>query len=173
MATAVGPSDDGGIRIDLAIRNDTADWSTMAAAMEPAVLRGGDGRPSSAQRSTSARAGIVWLPGFQMRGLHRRDEGEPELVQLGVECDVGEVPAGLDARPSTTRTWSVSSTTTTRDASRADGTIDFALDTSRATSRYPVGQPVDGLVQPADVRDHRDQRRAAELTGMDPVGRTA
>ena len=44
VATAVAPAASGDLRIDLAIRNETGDWSAMdAIAGRPAVLTGGDG----------------------------------------------------------------------------------------------------------------------------------
>ncbi|HEY4634370.1 MAG TPA: hypothetical protein VIH00_10670, partial [Candidatus Limnocylindrales bacterium] len=43
IATAIGTTDAGDLRIDLAIENRTGDWSAMAAAEAPARLAGGDG----------------------------------------------------------------------------------------------------------------------------------
>jgi len=150
VPTAIGPSDDGGTRIDLAIRNDTGDWSAMAAADGPAVLRAGDGSTTECATVDVGSGGHRLAPGFQMRGFMGGTKAEPELVQIGVECDVAEVAAGstlgLDY------SYVVGEFNYyDPDASRADGTMDVALDTVASDLVFPVGQPVEGLVQPANL----------------------
>ena len=150
VVTNVGQSDAGDMHVDITIRNDTGDWSAMAAADGPAVLRAGDGSTTECATVDVGSGGHRLAPGFQMRGFMGGTKAEPELVQIGVECDVAEVAAGstlgLDY------SYVVGEFNYyDPDASRADGTMDVALDTVASDLVFPVGQPVEGLVQPANL----------------------
>jgi hypothetical protein len=164
VPTAIGPSDDGGTRIDLAIRNDTGDWSAMAAD-GLATLRAGDGSTTDCATVDVGSGGHRLAPGFQMRGFMGGTKAEPELVQIGVECDVAEVPSGstlgLDY------SYVVGEFNYyDPDATRAEGTLAIPLDTIASDLVFPVGQPVEGLVQPADVEITAINDVVLNLRGM-------
>ena len=167
VATAVGPADDGGLRIDLAIRNDTADWSTMAGDSS-AVLRGGDGATVDCSNVDVGSGGHRLAPGFQMRGYTGGTKFEPEVVTLGVECDVSEIAPG--SMLSIDYTYAVGEFNYyDPDATKTDATMSVPLDTLVPDLAYPVGTPVDGLLQPAEFEVVAINDVTLALTG---VGRT-
>ena len=150
VPTAIGPSEARGTRIDLTIRNDTGDWSAMSAADGPAVLRAGDGSTTECATVDVGSGGHRLAPGFQMRGFMGGTKAEPELVEIAVECDVAEIPAG--SKLGLDYSYVVGEFNYyDPDATRADGVMDVPLDTIATDIVFPVGQPVEGLVQPADV----------------------
>ena len=69
IVTNVGKSDAGDLHIDITIRNDTGDWSTMRAVTDkPAVLTTGDGKTANCDTVFVGTGGHRLAPGFQMRG---------------------------------------------------------------------------------------------------------
>lgn len=158
VTTGVQPGDDG-VRIDLAIRNDTGDWSAMTARDgEPAVLRGGDGSTTECETVQVSSGGHRLAPGFQMRGFMGGKKSEPELVPVAVECAVSEVPSGSTlAVPYSYVVGEFNYYDP--DATRADGTLEVALDSPATNLTFPVGQPVDGLMHRSD----------AEITAINDV----
>ena len=165
VPTAIGPADGGGTRIDLAIRNDTGDWSAMAVADGGALLHGGDGATTDCATADVGSGGHRLAPGFQMRGFLGGTKSEPELVQIGVECDVAEVAPGSTL--SLDYSYVVGEFNYyDPDATRADGTMEVPLDTLASDLAFPIGQPVDGLVQPRDVEITAINDVLLSLTGM-------
>ncbi len=76
LATNIGTSEAGDLHIDLAIQNETAEWSAMQAVpAKPALLKTGDGGTISCDTVFVGTGGHYLAPGFQMRGLHHRDDG--------------------------------------------------------------------------------------------------
>ena len=64
IVTNVGASDAGGLRIDITIRNETADWSAMkAVADKPAVLTAG-GKTTNCDTVFVGTGGHRLAPGF-------------------------------------------------------------------------------------------------------------
>jgi hypothetical protein len=86
MVTNVGKSSAGDLHIDIAIRNETGDWSAMqAAANHPAVLTSG-GKNSNCDTVVIGTGGHRLAPGFQMRGYTGGTKASPEIQLLYVEC---------------------------------------------------------------------------------------
>ena len=155
VPTAIGPGDDGALRIDLAIENDTGAWSAMAAI---AGKRGATARRrrvdrSTARRSSSGPAGIASQPGFQMRGFVGGTKTEPAVETIRVEC-AGRDRHGArrearaidyDLRTGDYDYYDTDATRTDADRSRSTST------TLAADLTYPIAIPVDGLIQPPDT----------------------
>ncbi len=73
IVTNVGKSEAGDLHIELAIRNDTGEWSTMqAVADKPAVLTTSDGKTTNCDTVFVGTGGHRLAPGFQMRWLYCR-----------------------------------------------------------------------------------------------------
>ncbi len=90
------PADDGGIilHVDLAARNDSGEWSSIAAAApkdKPTKLTGPDGKEYPCDTVQVSSGGHYLPPGFQMQGYISRREGKQTLY---VEC---KVPTSLSA----------------------------------------------------------------------------
>ena len=81
----------GDLHVDLAVRNDTGDWSSMAATGEAAELMAKDGKKTPCDTVKLGTGGHYLPPGFQIRGYSLRG-GETQT--LFVECKGAEPAAG-------------------------------------------------------------------------------
>jgi hypothetical protein len=151
VVTGVNKSDAGDLHIDITIRNDTGDWSTMSAAEgKPAILTGSDGKSTNCDTVFVGTGGHRFAPGFQMRGYTVLENNEIKTQQLYVECKGVESVAGAtlvidyvsfggildDYKP---------------DLNETDGTLQLNLDEVVTDLTYPIATPVDGLVQKTDL----------------------
>ena len=158
IATAVGPSDDGGLRVELTIRNETGDWSAMEAdASKPATLTA-DGKSTSCSTVVVGTGGHRLAPGLQMRGFVAGTKAKPTTELIHVECP------GADATPGSKLAIDYQYVTGEYnyydpDANEASGRLEVDLDKVATDLTYPIAEPVEGLVQPRDV----------QITGLNDV----
>jgi hypothetical protein len=83
------------LHIELAIRNDTGQWSTMRAADErPAKLSLSDGTTVDCKTVLVGTGGHRLAPGFQVRGFTRSEGGEPVTELIQVDCEGAAAAAG-------------------------------------------------------------------------------
>lgn len=150
VATAITATPGGDLHVDLAIRNDTGDWSAMAVAPSGAVtLTAGDGKTSPCGTAYVGTGGTSLAPGFQMRGYTGGTKTTPQTQLLYVEC-AGVTPAP-GARLSISYTYVSGEFNYYSPAKPAGARLEVDLDKPVADLAYPVGQPVEGLIQkPAD-----------------------
>jgi hypothetical protein len=95
VATHVGTNDAGDLHIDLAIKNETADWSAMQAVTgKPAVFTGGSGKSTNCTTVFVGTGGHRLAPDFQMRGYIAGKKAEPLTQLIYVECAGVEMEAG-------------------------------------------------------------------------------
>lgn len=150
VVTNVGQSDVGDLHIDLAIRNDTQDWSAMQADEgKPALLATGDGKSIDCDTVFVGTGGTSLAPGFQMRGYTAGTKKEPQTQLLYVECK--------DAAASPGAKLSINYSYVTGDydlhvaSVPVKGTMTLELDNVVKDVSYPVATPVAGLiVKPGD-----------------------
>jgi hypothetical protein len=151
VATSVGTSDAGDLRIELAIRNETGDWSAMqATADKPAVLKGGDGKTTNCDTVFVGTGGHRLAPGFQMRGYIAGTKAQPTTQLIYVECK------GAQAAPGSTLSIDHSYVTGQYnyyypDANKVNATLEVNLDEVAADPTYPIAEPVEGLIHKADA----------------------
>ena len=151
VVTNVSRSDSGDLHIDITLRNDTGDWSTMHAVEgTPAVLRTSDGKTTNCETVSVGTGGHRLAPGFQMRGYTTREAGELTTRLLYVEC------AGATASPGSTLSMEYVSFNGILDdydpeANKSEGVLELNLDEVAADLSYPVAAPVDGLIQEPGV----------------------
>lgn len=149
LATHVGQSDSGDLRIDIAIRNDTGDWSTMRAVEgRPARLTGSDGKSTLCNTVVVTTGGHRLAPGFQMRGYISGKSGQTERQLLHVAC------AGAVAGPGSTLSIDYIRFDGERDyftevgeTNKVAGTLVVDLDEVATDLTYPIGTPIDDLAQ--------------------------
>lgn len=92
----LGKSDAGDLHIDLAIKNDTQDWSVMQAATDhPAVLKDNAGKTTNCATVFVGTGGHRLAPGFQMRGYTAGTKAEPVTQLLYVECKGAVAAPGM------------------------------------------------------------------------------
>jgi hypothetical protein len=91
IPTAITKTAAGDLHVDLAARNDTGDWSVMAATGEPAEVMAKDGKKTTCDTVQVGTGGHFVPPGFQIRGYSLKDN---KTQTLFVECKGVEPAAG-------------------------------------------------------------------------------
>ena len=151
VATAVAPAASGDLRIDLAIRNETGDWSAMEAVPgRPAVLTGGDGSRTDCATVEVGSGGHRLAPGFRMRGFMGGPKADPKMERIRVEC--ADATAGPGAKLAidyayVTGEYDYYDAKTTGTA----GKLEVNLDELVPDLTFPIAEPIDGLIKPADA----------------------
>jgi hypothetical protein len=148
VVTNVGTSEAGDLHVDIAIRNDMGDWSTMQSVPDkPALLRTSDGKTTSCETVFIGTGEHRLAPGFQARGFTVDEEGELKTQTLYVECKGATAAAG-----STLSIDYMSYTGILDDydaeANKTEGVLELNLDEVATDITYPVATPVDGLILP-------------------------
>jgi hypothetical protein len=147
VVTNVGKSDTGDLHIDITIRNDTGDWSTMQAVTDkPAVLTTSDGKTTNCDTVFVGTGGHRLAPGFQMRGYTDGKKSELKTQLLYVECE------GAAAAPGSKLSIEYVSFGGVLDdydpqANKTEGTLELNLDEVVTDLTYPIASAVDGLIQ--------------------------
>lgn len=151
VVTNVGKSDAGDLHVDITIRNDTNDWSTMRAVEgQSAVLTAGDGKTTNCDTVFVGTGGHRFAPGFQTRGYTVNDGGELKTQLLYVECK------GVEALAGSSLSISYESFNGILDdydpeANMVEGTLELNLDEVVNDLSYPIASPIDGLVHEPGV----------------------
>jgi hypothetical protein len=158
-ATNISQSEAGDLHIDLTLRNETADWSTMqAAANKPATLTGGDGKTTTCDTVFVSTGGHRLAPGFQMRGFTAGTKAEPKIQLIYVECK------GAEATPGSKLSFDYTYVTGEYnyyypETNKVDATLEVNLDQLATDLTYPITEPVEGLIR----------EPAAEITAINDV----
>ena len=140
----------GGLHVELAIRNETADWSAMdAIAGQPAVLTGADGKSTTCGAVQVSSGGNRIPPGFQLRGYTAGTKSEPKTQLLNVECQ------GVSSAPGMALKIPYSYVTGPMNfyvASQAtNATMEINLDKVASDLTYPVSASGDGEILKLDA----------------------
>jgi hypothetical protein len=147
--TQVGTSDSGDLRIEMAIRNDTGDWSTMRALQgRPATLTASDGETTSCDTVVVGTGGHRFAPGFQMRGYTVEENNEIRTQPLFVECKGVTEAAGSQLSIAYEGFQGILDNYEP-EANKIEGTLELNLDEVVTDLTYPVASPVEGLIQDA------------------------
>jgi len=167
VVTNVGKSDAGDLHIDLTLRNETADWSAMqATAGKPAVLTTGDGKSTNCETVFVGTGGHRLAPGFQMRGFIAGTKAEPQTQLIYVECK------GAEAAPGSKLSIGYSYVTGQynyyeQDKNRAEGKLEINLDEMAVDLKYPIAEPVEGLIQRSDAEIAALNKVVLALAGVE------
>ena len=150
IVTNVGKNDAGDLHIDITLRNETADWSMMQAAEgKPAVLKASDGKTTNCDTVFVSSGGNRLAPGFQMRGYTGGTKIAPKTQLLYVECK------GATATPGSKLIidydyvngpfyYYVA-------AKPTSANMEINLDNVSKDLKYPIGDPVPGLIVKPDA----------------------
>lgn len=149
VPTAVETTAGGDLVVHLAIQNDTGLWSTMAAADEPARLTG-PGGSADCDVVRVGTGGHRVAPGLRIRGYQAGTRAELETEPIRVEC------AGAAAETGSTLAIDYRYATGDYnyydpDASVSSATLEVPLDPVATELAFPIGEPVDGVVEPSDA----------------------
>lgn len=151
VVTNVGKSETGDLHIDLTIRNDTGDWSTMqAVADQPAVLTTSDGKTTNCDTVFVGTGGHRLAPGFQMRGYTDGKKGDLTTQLLYIECQGAEAAAGSKLSIEYVSFGGILDDYDP-EANKTEGTLELNLDEVVTDLTYPIASAVDGLIQEPGV----------------------
>jgi hypothetical protein len=146
LVTSVGKSDVGDLHVNITIRNDTGDWSTMqSVAGKPAVLTTSDGKSTNCDTVFVGTGGHRLAPGFQMRGYTAGKKGGLETQLLYVECKGAVAEAGSRLSIEYESFGGILDDYDPQ-ANKTEGMLELNLDEAAADLVYPVASAVDGLI---------------------------
>jgi hypothetical protein len=164
IPTSVTATDSGKVRIDLALLNETGDWSAIRADEATAVLHAG-GEDRTCETVFVGTGNHRVAPGFQLRGFIAGTKAEPEVQPVYVECPGDVPPSGS--------TLSIDYSYVTgqynyyeQDKGLVEDTLEVDLDEIDGALAFPVGDPVDGLVQDAATPIEAINKVTLELTDV-------
>jgi hypothetical protein len=163
----VSKTEAGDLRVEIAIRNETGAWSAMqAAAGKPALLTTADGKTANCDSVFLGTGGHRLAPGFQMRGFIAGIKTQSRTQLINVECK------GADLAPGSRLAIDYSYVTGEynyyeQEANRASGKMELNLDQVAADTQYPVGVPVEGLIQKPDAKITAINGVYLTLTGVE------
>lgn len=150
LATNIEKNDAGDLHIDLAIRNDTGEWSTIQTiAGKPAILKT-DGKSTDCETVFVGSDGHRLAPGFQMQGYIAGPKADPKKQMLYVECSGAEAAAGSTLEISYDY-FNGPLDYYHQDGNKQTGTMVIALDEIISDLTYPVAASVEGVITPADA----------------------
>jgi hypothetical protein len=147
VVTNVGASDAGDLHVDLAIRNDTGDWSKMQAIQtKPAMLTTSDGKTTPCEIVFVGTGGHRLAPGFQMRGYSVKEDAQVKTQPLYVECKGASAAAGSKLSINYESFGGILDDYAP-EANRTEGVLELNLDEVVTNLTYPIATPVEGLIQ--------------------------
>jgi hypothetical protein len=151
LVTNVGSSSAGDLHVDITIQNETGDWSVMqAAAGRPVVLTTSDGKTTNCDTVFIGTGGNYLAPGFQMRGYTGGTKAEPKTQLLYVECK------GAAATPGSKLSVDYSYVTGPYNyyvaAKPISAKFELNLDEVASDLKYPIAEPVQGLIEKTDAK---------------------
>jgi hypothetical protein len=165
IATAVSQTESGDLHVDLAIENQTGDWSAMKVASTGAVsLKTGDGSSKACGTAFVGTGGTYLAPGFRMRGYTGGTKQEPKTQLLNVEC-AGAAPAA-GSRLVIDYTYVSGEFNYYSPAGPTSGSLEVDLDKVDGALTYPIAQDVPDLVQGADAPIEAINEVALSLTAV-------
>lgn len=144
--TNIEKLDTGGLHIEIAIKNDTQDWSAMQAdENKPANLVSGDGKKTNCDTVFVGTGETRLAPGFQVRGYTTGTKNEPRTQLLYVDCKGSEESSG--AQLSIKYTYITGAYDLHIPSVPINETMTLDLDQVQKDLQYPVATPVAGLIE--------------------------
>jgi hypothetical protein len=129
------------------------------------VLKAGD-KTTDCDTVFVSSGGHRLAPGFQMRGFIGGIKAEPMTQLIYVECAGAEAASG--AKLSIDYVYFAGQYNYYEpEANKADGTMEPNLDEVATDLTYPIAEPVEGLVQKADVEITAINDIVLTLTGAE------
>lgn len=153
VATDIGKSNSGDLRIYITIRNETGDWSAMKVVEgKTASLTTGDGKTTDCDTIFVGTGGHRLAPGFQMRGYMTGKPAEPEIQLIYVECKGVE-----EITPGSKLSMDISYVTGElnyfeQEAGKVEQKLEIDLDQVAEDLTYPIAEQIEGLIQEPDAQ---------------------
>jgi hypothetical protein len=146
VVTNISETDTGNLHIDLAIKNDTQNWSAMQAdENRPAILTTGDNKRSNCNTVFVTTGGTSLAPGFQMRGYSSGTKNATKIQLLYVECEATVASSG--SKLSIEYSYVTGAYDLHVPSVPVNGAIVLDLDQVVTDMKYPIATPVAGLIE--------------------------
>lgn len=147
LVTKVGTSSAGDLQIDITIKNETGDWSSMQAVTgHPAVLTSG-GKSTNCDTVFIGTGGNSLAPGFQMRGYTGGTLTEPKTQLLYVECKGATTAPG--SKLSIDYDYVTGPYNYYVAAQPTNEKLELDLDQVATNLQYPIAESIPGMVEKA------------------------
>jgi hypothetical protein len=146
IVTNLGKSDAGDLHVDLAIWNNTQDWSAMQADEgKPAILTTSDGKRANCDTVFVGTGGTRLAPGFQMQGYAGGTKTTTTIQRLYVECKGAAASSG--SKVSIGYSYVTGAYDLHVPAVPVHETMDLDLDEVAKDVKYPMGTSMPGLIE--------------------------
>jgi hypothetical protein len=167
VITYIDLSAEGDLRIDITIRNETGDWSTMTAVpQKPAVLKNGNAS-INCENVQIGTGGHRLAPGFQMRGYTTGSKSDPVIQLLFIECKgINVVEPGASVSFDY-NAFNGDLDYYHQDANKSTGTIQVSLDEVEGNLTYPLFLEIDELIQSQNADIPAISNNRVNLIGVD------
>lgn len=148
FVTGVSQSDAGDLQIEITIRNDSGDWSTMRAVTDkPAILSNRDGKTINCDTVFVGTGGHRVAPGFQVRGYTTGKKNDPQTQTLYVECKGAAAAAGSKLAINY-ESFNGILDDYDLEANKVKGALELDLNEVITDLTYPIAESVEGLIRP-------------------------
>jgi hypothetical protein len=145
VVTNISETDTGNLHIDLAIRNDTQDWSAMQVNEgRPAILTTSDGKRTNCNIVFVGTGGASLAPGYQMRGYTAGTKNATKIQLLYVECEGAIAPSG--AKISLEYSYVTGAYDLHVPSVPSNATLVLDLDQVVTDMKYPIATPIANLI---------------------------
>jgi hypothetical protein len=146
VVTKISETDTGNLHIDLAIRNDTQDWSAMQFNEgRPAILTTSDGKRTNCNTVFVGTGGTSLAPGYQMRGYTGGTKNATKIQLLYVECEGAVASSG--AKLSIEYSYVTGAYDLHVPSVPANATLVLDLDQVVTDMKYPIATPIANLIE--------------------------
>ena len=167
LATKVEAAD-GGLHVDLTLRNDTGSWSAVQASDQPVILTTSDGKTTDCETKGIGTGGTTIPPGFQVRGYTGGTKAKPETQLLAVDCAGAAPSAG--AKLSIPYAYVTGDFNYYAPTAPTEGKLEVDLDSVASDLTYPVGATIDGVIEKADAKIDAINHTTLSLTSAKRTG---
>jgi hypothetical protein len=165
IVTSTSETGAGDLHVDLAITNETQDWSSMQAASgKPAILTTGDGKKANCETVSVGTGGTSLAPGFIMRGYTTGTKREPVIRLLYVECKGVTLSKG--SKLAVDYSYVKGAYDLHVPSIPVNKTMTLDLDQVVADVKYPIAMPVDGLIENIGDKINAINSFTLTLTGV-------
>jgi hypothetical protein len=146
LVTDISETNTGSLHIDLAIKNDTQDWSAMQADEgKPAILTTSDGKRSNCNSIFVTTGGTSLAPGFQMRGYTSGTKNATKVQLLYVECESAVASSG--SKLSIKYSYVTGAYDLHVPSVPSNATLVLDLDQVVTDLKYPIATPIANLIE--------------------------
>ncbi len=172
IVTGVSELQAGSLHVDITIRNDLGQWSSMRAVDDqPAVLTTADGTAKNCDTVFVSTGGHRLPPGFQIRGYTVENDGQTQIQPIYVECEGGTPEAGSKLTIDYIHfDGEVDYYVEIEESNKIEETMELNLDEVVTDLVYPFAEAKEGLIKAPDTEFIGLSENIVKLLGVERTG---